>query len=66
MESIDKGLKVCTKMGADKLFENAPKIYLPKLSAQVQKFGILMKKGLHWVSVVRVFPQLESVFVRFI
>ena len=45
MESIDKGLKVCTKMGADKLFENAPKIYLPKLSAQVQKFGILMKKG---------------------
>ena len=35
-------------MGADKLSENtpnAPKIYLPKLSAQAQKFGILMKKG---------------------
>ena len=35
-------------MGADKLAENTPKcpkIYLPKLSAQAQKFGILMKKG---------------------
>ena len=34
-------------MGADKLFENTPycpKIYLPKLSAQAQKFGISMKK----------------------
>ena len=30
-----------------------PKIYLPKLSAQAQKFGILMKKRLHWASVVR-------------
>jgi hypothetical protein len=38
----------CTKMGADKSAKNTPnasKIYLPKLSAQVQKFGILMKKG---------------------
>jgi hypothetical protein len=35
-----------TKMGADKLPENkCPKIYLPNLSAQAQKFGILMKKG---------------------
>jgi hypothetical protein len=35
-----------TKMGADKLFKNAcPKIYLSKLSAQAQKFGISMKKG---------------------
>ena len=36
-------------MGADKLFENTPKcpqIYLPKLSAQAQKFEILMKKDL--------------------
>jgi hypothetical protein len=34
-------------MGADKLAENSkyPKIYLPKLSAQAQKFGNLMKKG---------------------
>ena len=31
-------------MGADKLAKNTP-IYLPKLSAQAQKFGILMKKG---------------------
>ena len=34
-------------MGADKLSENTPnatKIYLPKLFAQAQKFGISMKK----------------------
>ena len=37
---MDKWLS--TKMGADKY----PKIYLPKLSAQAQKFGILMKKGI--------------------
>ena len=30
-------------MGADKLAENTLN-YLPKLSAQAQKFGILMKK----------------------
>ena len=37
-----------TKMGAGKLAENSPKCpktYLPKLSAQAQKFKILMKKG---------------------
>ena len=38
-------------MGADKLSENAKnatKIYLPKLSAQAQKYliGILMEKGI--------------------
>ena len=37
-------------MGADKLAENTTnaqksEIYLPKLSAQAQKFWILMKKG---------------------
>ena len=32
-------------MGAEKSPENTPKIYLPKLSAQAQKFGISMKKG---------------------
>ena len=35
-------------MNADKLFEstpNTPEFYLPKLSNQAQKFGILMKKG---------------------
>ena len=35
-------------MGADSLAENtpnAPEIYLPNLSAQAQKFWILMKKG---------------------
>ena len=30
-----------------------PKMYLHKLSAQAQKFGISMKKRLHWASVVR-------------
>ena len=38
----------CTKMGADSLAENTPKcprIYLPNLSAQPQKFWISMKKG---------------------
>jgi hypothetical protein len=36
-----------TKMGADKLAENTPNVskYLPKLSAQAQKFWISMKKG---------------------
>ena len=42
MKNIDKGLTV-TKMGADKLTENTPNAL--KLSAQAQKFGILMKKG---------------------
>ena len=35
-------------MGADKLADNTPKfpkIHLPKLSAQAQMFGILMKKS---------------------
>ena len=48
MENIDKKLNVCTKMGADNLAENTPKcpkIYLPKLSSQAQKFGISMKKA---------------------
>ena len=58
MENMDKWLTHCTKMGADKLAENttnAPKseIYLPKLSAQAQKFGISLKKKLHWASIVR-------------
>jgi hypothetical protein len=36
-------------MGGDEL----AKISLPNLSPQDQKFGISMKKGLHWASVVR-------------
>ena len=50
MENMDKGLS--TKMGPDKSAKNTPnaqklicpKTYLPKLSAQAQKFGISMKK----------------------
>ena len=37
-----------TKMGADSLAENCPKcpkMYLPNLFAQAQKFRISMKKG---------------------
>ena len=47
MENMNKGLTVL-KMGADKLVKNTPKcptIYRPKLSAQAQKFGILMEKA---------------------
>ena len=43
MENMNKGLK-STKICADKLAENPPKTYLPKLSAQAQKFGISVKK----------------------
>jgi hypothetical protein len=38
----------CTKMGADNFgrqYSKCPRIYLPNLSAQVQKFWISMKKG---------------------
>ena len=45
MENMDKRLNITyTKMGADK-YPECPKIYLPKLSAHAQKFGISMKKG---------------------
>ena len=43
MENMD-----CTKIGANNLAENYPKcprIYLPNLSAQAQKFWFSMKKG---------------------
>ena len=48
-------------MCADKMFEittNLLKIYLPKLSAQAQKFGISMKKGFV-VSALR-YPKLGN------
>ena len=44
MENMDKGLS--TKMGADKLAKNTPNASNQrKLSAQAQKFEILMKKA---------------------
>ena len=52
-------------MGADKSAENKPnarKVHPPKLSAQAKKFGISLKKRLHWVSVV-CGPWSESKFV---
>ena len=39
MENMDKGLTISQK------YPKCPKIYPPKLSAQAQKIGILMKKG---------------------
>jgi hypothetical protein len=48
MENMEKGLT------APKWVLTVwPKIHPPNLSAQAQKFGILMKKRLHWVSEVR-------------
>jgi hypothetical protein len=41
MENMVKGLTVLKWL----LMNRCPAIYLPKLSAQAQKFGILMKKG---------------------
>ena len=47
MENMDKGITVPK-------YPKCPRIYLPNLSAQAQKFWISMKKGfLHWASVVR-------------
>ena len=54
MENMNKGLtvpkwelKFCQK------YPKCPKIYLPNLSAQAQKFGIYFnEKRLHWASVV--------------
>ena len=43
------GVKYFLPKNADKWAKNTakwPKIHFPKLSAQAQKFGILMKKGL--------------------
>ena len=51
MENVEKGLTVCTKMGADKSIKSTPNA--PKLCTQAQKFGMSMKKMLHWASIVR-------------
>ena len=52
MENLDKGLTV-PKWVLIK-YPKCPKIYLLKLSAQAQKFGISINKRLHWASVVLV------------
>ena len=44
MENMDKGLTVPKWVLINRL--KISQIYLPKLSAQAQKFGIFMKKGL--------------------
>ena len=46
MKNMDKGLTLPTWVLINwPKIPQMPKIYLPKLSAQAQKFGILMKKG---------------------
>ena len=54
MGKMDQGLTkpkwVLIKIG--RKYPKCPKIYLPKLSVQGQKFGILINKRLHWASVV--------------
>jgi len=47
MENMDKGLTLpkWVLINRLKIPQNFPKIYLPKLSAQAQKFGISTKKG---------------------
>ena len=47
MENMDKGLTV-----PKWVLINWPEMP-PKISAQAQKCGILMKKMLHWASIVR-------------
>ena len=42
MENMDKGLTVPKR---EPKIPQMPQNYLPKLSAQAQKFGISMKKG---------------------
>ena len=44
-------MKNITKMGADSLAENTPRIYLPNLYAQAEK--LLISKRLQWGFVVR-------------
>ena len=46
MENMDKGLTVPKWVLINRpKIPQMPKIYLPKLPAQAQKFGISMKKG---------------------
>ena len=57
MKNMDKGLTVpkWVLLNRSNLPQvpKCPKMYVPKLSAQAQKYGISMKKRLHWASVVR-------------
>ena len=51
MENMVKGH--CTKMGADKSDENAPKFISPNCLPASQKLWDFDEKRLHWASVVR-------------
>ena len=55
MENMDKGLTLpkWVLIVWPKIHQ-MPKIYLPKLFAQAPNLVTLMKKRLHWVSIVRV------------
>ena len=54
MENKDKGLTV-PKRQLGRKYPKCPRIFLPNLSAQAQKFWISIKKGfiIHWAFVVR-------------
>ena len=46
MKNMDKGHTVPRRvLMVGQKYPKCPKIYLPKLSAKAQKFGISMKKG---------------------
>ena len=49
MENMDKALTVprWVRINRPKI-PQMPKIYLPNLSAQAQKFGISLEKGFSW------------------
>ena len=42
-----------------------PRIYLPNLFAQAQKFWISMEKRLHWASVVRAYTKANNALCSF-
>ena len=51
MKNMVKGH--CTKMGADKSAENAPKFISPNCLPASQKLWYFDEKRLHWASVIR-------------
>ena len=63
MKNMDKGLTVCTKMGADKFLENTqmPQNLSAQIVSQSPKVWDFDEKKLHWASVVRVIKYFEHV-----
>ena len=62
MENMDKGLTVPKWVLINRpKIPKRPKIYLPKLSAQAQKFWDFDEKSLRWASVVRDWPKPSQI-----